>query len=183
MSPEPAGPVVVPGTDSLQPFAHRFAITVDDFDRVFAMARARGAFDTEAFGHHIYELPGGEGQLYLRDPAGNLVEVNCPSVVGAGPLVKAEIRKLADDRPERREPARPAFPGRRARKLRAEQELAGGSASLEVLVRGPRVLQGVSASDIHLEAPVGDPGQDLAGALLELLPGGRVVDQCRPGHE
>ena len=85
------------------PVAHHFAITVDDFDCVFAKARARGAFDTEAFGHHIYELPGGEGQMYLRDPAGNLVEVNCPSVAVAGPLVKAEIRKLADDRPQSEE--------------------------------------------------------------------------------
>ena len=32
--------------------------------------------------------PTGEGPLYLRDPAGNPVEVDCPSVVGAGPLVK-----------------------------------------------------------------------------------------------
>jgi len=70
---------------------------------VFAKARARGAFDAAAFGHHIYELPGGEGQMYLRDPAGNLVEVNCPSVAVAGPLVKAEIRKLADDRPQSEE--------------------------------------------------------------------------------
>jgi len=34
------------------------------------------AFDDQAFGNRLVELPGGVIQLYVRDPAGNLVELD-----------------------------------------------------------------------------------------------------------
>ena len=85
--------------------AHHFAVTVtvDDFDAIFATAKSLRVLDGVVFGHHLYELPGGEGQMYLRDPGGNLVEVNCAGVAAAGPQVLAEIRKLSDDRPQSEE--------------------------------------------------------------------------------
>jgi len=36
----------------------------------------RDAFDRQAFGNHLVELPGDVIQLYVRDPAGNLVELD-----------------------------------------------------------------------------------------------------------
>lgn len=89
-----------PGT--LAPHAHHFAVTVtlEDFEAIFAKAQRANQLDSGTFGHHLYELPGGEGQMYLRDPAGNLVEVNCAGVAEAGPAVRAETRKLSEERPQ-----------------------------------------------------------------------------------
>ena len=55
---------------------HHLGITVDDLEPVYRAAERRGAFDREAFGNHLVELPGDVIQLYLRDPAGNLVEID-----------------------------------------------------------------------------------------------------------
>jgi catechol 2,3-dioxygenase-like lactoylglutathione lyase family enzyme len=55
---------------------HHFAITVDDLEPVYRAADRRGAFERNTFGNHLIELPGDIVQLYLRDPAGNLLEAN-----------------------------------------------------------------------------------------------------------
>jgi catechol 2,3-dioxygenase-like lactoylglutathione lyase family enzyme len=61
----------------LQPTSHHhFAVAVDDLEPVYRAADRRGAFDHDAFGNHLVELPGDMVQLYLRDPAGNLVEID-----------------------------------------------------------------------------------------------------------
>ena len=41
---------------------------------MYRAAERRGAFDPDAFRNHLVELPGDVIQLYIRDPAGNLVE-------------------------------------------------------------------------------------------------------------
>jgi catechol 2,3-dioxygenase-like lactoylglutathione lyase family enzyme len=61
----------------LQPTSHHhLGITVDDVEPVYRTAERRGAFDDQAFGNRLVELPGDVVQLYLRDPAGNLVEID-----------------------------------------------------------------------------------------------------------
>ncbi len=61
----------------LQPTSHHhLGITVDDVEPVYRAAERRGAFDDDAFGNHLVELPGDVVQLYVRDPAGNLVEID-----------------------------------------------------------------------------------------------------------
>ena len=55
---------------------HHLAITVDDLQPAYRAAERRGAFDHASFGNHLVELPGDVVQLYLRDPAGNLVEID-----------------------------------------------------------------------------------------------------------
>lgn len=61
----------------LQPTSHHhLGITVDDVEPVYRAAERRGAFDDQAFGNHLVELPGDVVQLYVRDPAGNLVEID-----------------------------------------------------------------------------------------------------------
>ncbi len=85
----------------LQPTSHHhFAITVDDLEPVYRAAERRGAFDRRAFGNHLIELPGDVVQLYLRDPAGNLVEVDQPGVDRLPDDLRAQLRGLWDFNPQ-----------------------------------------------------------------------------------
>ena len=79
------------------PTWHHVAFSVDDFDDVYERAERRGAFDRKTFRHHLYELPGDVAQLYLRDPAGNLVEVDAPDASHLAETTRREMRALADD--------------------------------------------------------------------------------------
>lgn len=82
------------------PTYHHFALSVADFPAVYAQAREMGAFDAGAFRHHLFELPGDIAQLYLRDPGGNLVEVDAPGASRLPEDVRADMRRLADDHPQ-----------------------------------------------------------------------------------
>ena len=44
----------------------------------------------------MYELPDGSVQMYVRDPAGNLVEIDWPDVTTLDRSVFGEIKKLGD---------------------------------------------------------------------------------------
>ncbi len=79
---------------------HHMAVTVDDFAEVYRRAAALGILDGDTFGHHLYELPGDVAQLYLRDPAGNLIEVDGPHASGLPEDVRADMRRLADAHPQ-----------------------------------------------------------------------------------
>jgi lactoylglutathione lyase len=68
-----------------------FGITVDDLASVYERARVLGALDPAVNGHHLWELPDRVVQLYLRDPSGNLVEVNASDV---------DVRALVDAQPQ-----------------------------------------------------------------------------------
>ena len=63
-------------------YAH-FAFEVEDIVEVYERARALGILDRTSFGYAIAELPGGEAQLYVRDPAGNLLELDHPDGAAA----------------------------------------------------------------------------------------------------
>ena len=52
--------------------------------------------DRDTFGYAAAELPGGEAQLYLRDPAGNLIEVDHPD--GADARGRIDEMILLDER-------------------------------------------------------------------------------------
>jgi catechol 2,3-dioxygenase-like lactoylglutathione lyase family enzyme len=55
---------------------HHLGITVADLEPVYRAAERRDAFDSNAFGNHLVELPGDVVQMYVRDPADNLVEID-----------------------------------------------------------------------------------------------------------
>ncbi len=76
------------------PVSHHFAIEVDDFPAVLRYVREHGIEDRTTFGHWLYRLPDGAAQLYLRDPGGNLVEVDAPDADAIDPELTAEIRPL-----------------------------------------------------------------------------------------
>lgn len=73
---------------------HHFGIDVDDFEAVYAKAKELGILDTRAFGAALRGHPAGWVQLYIRDPAGNLVEVNWPDARTLDPAILAETTPL-----------------------------------------------------------------------------------------
>jgi len=73
------------------PRAHHFGLDVDDFEAAYRKAEELGVREEGGYYANVYELPDGAAQLYVRDPAGNMVEFNSPdagtldrSVVGEG---------------------------------------------------------------------------------------------------
>jgi catechol 2,3-dioxygenase-like lactoylglutathione lyase family enzyme len=88
----------------LQPTSHHhFGITVDDLEPVYRAADRRGAFDDIAFKNHLVELPGDVVQLYVRDPAGNLVEIDSPGKDRLPEDMRAQLKQLWDFHPHTEE--------------------------------------------------------------------------------
>jgi len=75
------------------PARHHFGIDVDDFEAAYRKAKELGIQDREHFPADVYELPDGAVQMYVRDPAGNLVEVNWPDVTTLDRSVVTGIEK------------------------------------------------------------------------------------------
>jgi catechol 2,3-dioxygenase-like lactoylglutathione lyase family enzyme len=85
----------------LQPTSHHhFAVSVDEVEPVYRAAERREAFDYDAFGNHLVELPGDLVQLYVRDPAGNLVEIDCRGVDRLPDELRAQLKGLWDFHPQ-----------------------------------------------------------------------------------
>ena len=84
-----------------EPPSHaHFGLEVADFMSVYRRLKALGALDHVTFGNAMYELPGGGIQMYARDPAGNLVEIDHPD---ASTVIRDEVpeyMRLADLRPQ-----------------------------------------------------------------------------------
>lgn len=55
-------------------FRGHFCLVVPDFVAVFRRAKAAGAIDLKPWGR-VRRLPSGAMQMFVRDPAGNLIEV------------------------------------------------------------------------------------------------------------
>jgi catechol 2,3-dioxygenase-like lactoylglutathione lyase family enzyme len=87
-------------SDEPAPAHHHFGVDVDDFTAVYRAAMGSGAFDGDTFSAAVRELNDGSIQMYLRDPAGNLVEVNCRDSATLDRSAITEIRRLADERPQ-----------------------------------------------------------------------------------
>ncbi|HLX17281.1 MAG TPA: VOC family protein [Bradyrhizobium sp.] len=62
------------------PVYQHFAVDVDDFHAAYDAAKAMGALDSTTFRNSVNELPDGCVQMYLRDPSGNLIEIDWPDV-------------------------------------------------------------------------------------------------------
>jgi catechol 2,3-dioxygenase-like lactoylglutathione lyase family enzyme len=79
---------------------HHFGITVENLEPVFLKARELGALDRRSHANHIIELPGDVAQTYVRDPAGNLMELDTPGASRLPDWLRAEMRKLSDVYPQ-----------------------------------------------------------------------------------
>ena len=71
------------------PKRHHFALSLSgpDFCSVYAQAERDGILDRRG----VRRLPDGSAQAYVRDPAGNMIEINAPS---ADSLDTAVVREL-----------------------------------------------------------------------------------------
>jgi catechol 2,3-dioxygenase-like lactoylglutathione lyase family enzyme len=87
------------GSDDAPSHQH-FALAVDDLPPVYRRAAELGVFDAKTFGHHLFELPGDVSQLYLRDPGGNLVEVDSPRAGDLPDSIRGDMKRLADVHPQ-----------------------------------------------------------------------------------
>lgn len=79
---------------------HHFAVTVDDLEPAYRFADARGAFDHESFGNHLVLLPGDVAQLYVRDPAGNLIELDQAGADRLPSDLRSRLKALWDLNPQ-----------------------------------------------------------------------------------
>jgi len=82
------------------PDFHHIGIDVDDFEATYLKAKELGIGDSKAFFSHAYELPDGSVQMYVRDPAGNLIEIDWPDVTTLDRTVITELRRLDEDVPQ-----------------------------------------------------------------------------------
>ena len=94
---------------------------MDDFEGVYRRVKQLGLLDSDTHGAALREHPTGWVQMYIRDPAGNLVEIDWPDVTTLDRSVVADIRQLDDDVSRRRS-------RRRRRSIRA---LAGRATGRE----------------------------------------------------
>lgn len=82
-----------------------FGLEIDDFMSVYRRMKELDALDHVTFGNAIYELPDGGVQMYVRDPAGNLVELDHPDASSILRDDVPEYERLADHRPQEGEAA------------------------------------------------------------------------------
>jgi len=61
-------------------FRGHVCLEVDDFNAIFHRMKELGAIDTSPWGL-VRRLPDGAMQMFVRDPAGNLVEITSPADV------------------------------------------------------------------------------------------------------
>jgi lactoylglutathione lyase len=81
------------------PQAH-FALEIDEFMPVYRRMKELGVLDHVTFGNAMYELPDGGIQMYVRDPAGNLVELDHPDASSIPQDQVPEYMRLSDLRPQ-----------------------------------------------------------------------------------
>ena len=76
------------------PVGHHFALDVDDFEEAFRKAAETGVRVESGNYSTVRELPDGAVQMYLRDPSGNLVEVNWRDAKTLDRRLIPDIRKV-----------------------------------------------------------------------------------------
>ena len=78
--------------------SQHFGLEIDDFMAVYR--RVRPHLDGTTFGASVVELPDGSVQMYVRDPAGNLVELDHRDVSCVDRAEVAEVVVLAEVVPQ-----------------------------------------------------------------------------------
>ena len=86
--------------DTEAPEFHHIGINVDDFEETYRRAKELGILEGATFFRALHELPDGSVQMYLRDPAGNLVECDWPDVTTLDRSLFPELKRLEDSVPQ-----------------------------------------------------------------------------------
>ena len=82
-------------SEDLAPKGHHFGVDVDDFEAPYVKVGKMDVREKEGYFSYLYEIPDGAVQMYLRDPAGNMVEVNWPDASTLDrSVVTEEIHKI-----------------------------------------------------------------------------------------
>jgi lactoylglutathione lyase len=84
--------------DTDAPAYHHVALDVDDFEAVYRLAEERGLLDGDTWEHPVREHPAGWVQMYIRDPAGNLVEIDWPDASTLDRSVVTRMVRLDETR-------------------------------------------------------------------------------------
>ncbi|MGN6796821.1 MAG: VOC family protein [Gaiellaceae bacterium] len=79
------------------PARHHIGFTVDDFAAAYD---AVANWTSSEWGNDLVELPSGQVQLYFRDPAGNLIELNWPDVSTLDRSRYPQLQRLVDVMPQ-----------------------------------------------------------------------------------
>jgi catechol 2,3-dioxygenase-like lactoylglutathione lyase family enzyme len=79
--------------DSPAPRRHHIGLTIDDFDAAYDAVKARAS---DTWGWELVELPSKQVQLYFRDPADNLIELNWPDADLLDRSKYPELLRLAE---------------------------------------------------------------------------------------
>jgi catechol 2,3-dioxygenase-like lactoylglutathione lyase family enzyme len=90
------------------PKYHHFGVTVADLEAVYYEAKDRGIltdFSDAEDSYQLYSLPDGAVQMYVEDPAGNVIEVNWPDVESLSGEIQEEIIDRGDLVPQTDEAA------------------------------------------------------------------------------
>ena len=82
------------------PAFHHIGINVDDFEGAYLRAKELGILERESFFEDMYELPDGSVQMYVRAPAGNLVEIDWPDVSTLDRSLFPDLKRLGDTVPQ-----------------------------------------------------------------------------------
>jgi catechol 2,3-dioxygenase-like lactoylglutathione lyase family enzyme len=82
------------------PLRHHIGLTVDDFEAAYD---AVASWTSSEWGNDLVELPSGQVQLYFRDPAGNLIELNWPDASTLDRSRYPQLRRLVDVMPQSEE--------------------------------------------------------------------------------
>jgi catechol 2,3-dioxygenase-like lactoylglutathione lyase family enzyme len=85
------------GSEEEPSLYQHFGMTIDDFMGVYRRVRELGAEESVAFFSSVNELPDGSLQMYVRDPHGNLVELDHPDASTVDRSQVPEYRVLAED--------------------------------------------------------------------------------------
>lgn len=106
--------------DGDPPAFNHHALHVDDFETVYQSIRDHERAEVEPLPQvdpafvdgepPVYVLPSGEIQFYIRDPAGNLVEVNAPDAADLDESIVQNLIERTDiERPEPGEEPAPIY--------------------------------------------------------------------------
>jgi lactoylglutathione lyase len=87
------------------PRAH-FALEIEEFMPVYRRMKELGVLEHVTFGSAVRELPDGGVQLYVRDPAGNLLELDHRDASTIPRDEVPEYTRLADQAPQTGDAAR-----------------------------------------------------------------------------
>lgn len=82
------------------PTRHHIGLTVDDFAAAYD---AVANWTSSEWGNDLVELPSGQVQLYFRDPAGNLIELNWPDVSTLDRSRYPQLQRLVEVVPQSEE--------------------------------------------------------------------------------